>query len=61
MDDDELFETTLNPETRVLRRITVGDAEAAQAAFEVMMGTAVDPRKNFIITHSSSYGHALDV
>lgn len=61
MDDDELFETTLNPETRVLRQITVGDAAAAQEAFEVMMGAAVDPRKNFIITHSSSYGHALDI
>jgi len=61
MDDDELFETTLNPETRVLRQITVGDAQAAQEAFDVMMGAAVDPRKNFIITHSSHYGHTLDL
>ena len=61
MDDDELFETTLNPETRVLRQITVGDAQAAQKAFDVMMGAAVDPRKSFIIAHSSSYGHALDI
>lgn len=61
MDDDELFETTLNPETRVLRQITVGDAQAAQQAFDVMMGAAVDPRKSFIIAHSSSYGHALDI
>ena len=61
MDDDELFETTLNPETRVLRQITVGDAQAAQEAFDVMMGAAVDPRKNFIITHSSDYGHTLDI
>ncbi|MCY3608679.1 MAG: DNA topoisomerase IV subunit B [Acidimicrobiaceae bacterium] len=61
MDDDELFETTLNPETRVLRQITVGDAQAAQQAFEVMMGAAVDPRKNFIIEHSQAYGHALDI
>ena len=61
MDDDELFETTLNPETRVLRQITVGDAQAAQQAFDVMMGAAVDPRKSFIVAHSSSYGHALDI
>ena len=61
MDDDELFETTLNPESRVLRQITVSDAQAAQKAFEVMMGAAVDPRKSFIIAHSSSYGHALDI
>ena len=61
MDDDELFETTLNPMTRVLRKIRVGDAQAAQEAFDVMMGAAVDPRKSFIIAHSSTYGHALDI
>ncbi len=61
MDDDELYETTLNPQTRLLRKISVGDAKAAQEAFEVMMGAAVEPRKNFIIAHSASYGHALDI
>ncbi len=61
MDDEELFETTLNPKTRVLRQITIGDAQAAKHAFEVMMGAAVDPRKSFIIDHSASYGHALDI
>ena len=61
MDDDELLETTLNPETRVLRRITVDDAKKAQNAFEVMMGAPVEPRKDFIIRFSKDYGHALDV
>ncbi len=61
MDDDELLETTLNPETRVLRRITVNDAKKAQKAFEVMMGAPVEPRKDFIIKFSRDYGHALDV
>ena len=61
MDDDELLETTLNPETRVLRRITVDDAKKAQKAFEVMMGAPVEPRKDFIIKFSRDYGHALDV
>ena len=58
MDDDELLETTLNPETRVLRRITVDDAKKAQKAFEVMMGAPVEPRKDFIIKFSRDYGHA---
>jgi len=61
MDDGELLETTLDPETRVLRRITLDDAEAADKAFSVMMGAPVEPRKDFIIKHSQDYGHALDV
>ncbi len=65
MDDNELFETTLNPETRVLRQVTIDDAVAAQKqaaeAFQIMMGSEVEPRKKFIIKHSKAYGHALDV
>lgn len=61
MDDDELLETTLNHETRVLRRISLADAAAAEKAFTTMMGAAVEPRRNFIIRHSQAYGHALDV
>ncbi len=61
MDDGELLETTLDPTTRVLRRITVEDAKAAEEAFTVMMGSAVEPRRRFIIRHSHDYGHALDV
>ncbi len=65
MDDDELFETTLNPESRILRKISLGDAKAAlaqaQEAFSVMMGAEVAPRRAFIIKHSRDYGHALDI
>ena len=61
MDDDELLVTTLDPDTRVLRRITLDDARAADKAFAVMMGAPVEPRKDFIIKHSHAYGHALDV
>jgi DNA gyrase subunit B len=61
MDDDELLETTLNPETRILRRITLEDAKDAEKAFAVMMGAPVEPRKDFIIKHSRDYGHALDI
>tara|TARA_B110000495_G_C22894772_1_gene521999 strand:- start:356 stop:1027 length:672 start_codon:yes stop_codon:yes gene_type:complete len=61
MDDDELLETTLNPETRLLRRITFDDAKLAEKAFKVMMGASVEPRRDFIVKHSEAYGHALDV
>ena len=65
MDDDELFETTLNPETRVLRKIGLGEARAseeqAKKAFSVMMGAAVEPRREFIVRHSRDYGQALDI
>ena len=65
MDDDELFETTLNPQSRVLRKISLGDAKAALAkaeeAFSVMMGAEVAPRREFIIEHSRDYGQALDI
>ncbi|WP_419864722.1 DNA gyrase/topoisomerase IV subunit B [Candidatus Poriferisodalis sp.] len=65
MDDDELFETTLNPNTRVLRRIGLGEARAEQSraaeAFKVMMGSEVEPRRKFIVKHSQAYGQALDI
>ncbi|MDE0320065.1 MAG: ATP-binding protein [Acidimicrobiaceae bacterium] len=65
MDDDELFETTLNPDTRVLRRIGLGEARAEQSraaeAFKVMMGSEVEPRRKFIVKHSQAYGQALDI
>ncbi len=48
MDADQLWETTMNPENRVLVRVRVEDAEKADAIFNKLMGTEVELRKNFI-------------
>lgn len=48
MDADQLWETTMNPEHRVLVRVKVEDAEKADAIFNKLMGTEVELRKNFI-------------
>ncbi|WP_158890320.1 DNA gyrase/topoisomerase IV subunit B [Amycolatopsis anabasis] len=49
MDADELWETTMNPATRSVRRITLDDAEAAEAALELLMGEKVEPRRNWLV------------
>lgn len=52
MDAEQLFETTMNPEKRVLVQVKVSDAEKADAIFNKLMGTEVELRKNFIQTHA---------
>ncbi|MDO8265878.1 MAG: DNA topoisomerase (ATP-hydrolyzing) subunit B [Candidatus Saccharibacteria bacterium] len=52
MDAEQLFETTMNPEKRVLVQIRVEDAEKADGIFTKLMGAEVEPRKNFITTHA---------
>jgi DNA gyrase subunit B len=49
MDADQLAETTMDPRYRTLRRVTAEHAEAAERAFELLMGTDVAPRKEFLI------------
>jgi len=49
MDADQLAETTMNPKHRLLRRITVDDARAAEATIEKLMGNDVAPRREFIV------------
>jgi DNA gyrase subunit B len=52
MDADQLYETTMNPEKRVLVQVRVQDAERADSIFAKLMGTEVELRKNFIQTHA---------
>ncbi|MFB6180167.1 MAG: toprim domain-containing protein, partial [Halorientalis sp.] len=52
MNPEQLWETTMNPENRHLKQITIEDAAAADKMFSVLMGDAVGPRKQFIKEHS---------
>jgi DNA gyrase subunit B len=53
MDADELWDTTMNPATRSVRRITIDDAEAAESALELLMGEKVEPRRAWLVESSS--------
>lgn len=52
MDAEQLWETTMNPENRVLVQVKLDDAEKADAIFNKLMGTEVELRKNFIQSHA---------
>lgn len=52
MDADQLWETTMDPENRLLLQVKVEDAEKADAIFSKLMGSEVEMRKNFIQTHA---------
>ena len=54
MDAEQLWETTLNPETRILQKVEIEDARMASSVTEMLMGTQVPPRKQFI------YDNAVD-
>ncbi len=48
MNPEQLWETTMDPETRILLKVEISDAELAEKTFEMLMGTTVDDRRNFI-------------
>src|SRR5438477_2365533 len=54
MNAEELWETTMNPQTRVLLQVTVDDVAAVNDTFEKLMGPDVEPRKKFIQAHAKS-------
>ena len=60
MNPDQLWETTMNPETRTLLQVTAEDAESADRVFSDLMGEEVAPRKAFIQAHATSVRN-LDV
>lgn len=59
MDYEQLRDTVMNPESRTLRRIIVEDIEKANDAFRVCMGSAVEPRREFI--ENNAYKVDLDL
>ncbi len=60
MNPDQLWETTMNPSTRHLRKVSIDDAKQADIVFDVLMGAEVGPRKHFIQSRAKSVKN-LDV
>ncbi|MEK7136095.1 MAG: DNA topoisomerase IV subunit B, partial [Patescibacteria group bacterium] len=52
MNAEQLWETTMDPDTRILKQVTIEDAEVADGVFDVLMGAEVEPRRLFIQTHA---------
>ncbi|MFP3035713.1 MAG: DNA topoisomerase (ATP-hydrolyzing) subunit B [Wolbachia sp.] len=60
MNSDQLWETTLNPETRTLLKVEIKDCEEADSIFSVLMGDIVEPRRDFINTNALNV-HDVDI
>ena len=58
MDAEELWDTTMNPATRSVRRITMDDVEAAEASLELLMGEKVEPRRRWLVSSAERVDRA---
>ncbi|MPM38112.1 DNA topoisomerase 4 subunit B [bioreactor metagenome] len=52
MNPEQLWQTTLNPETRTLQRVTIEDAAKAEKMISLLMGDVVEPRKNYMYKYA---------
>jgi DNA gyrase subunit B len=60
MNPEQLWDTTLNPQTRRLLKVTIDDAAETESIFSTLMGDIVEPRRDFIVTNALKVSN-LDV
>jgi len=60
MNPDQLWETTMDPATRIMKKVNIDDAAIADETFDILMGSEVAPRKKFIQTHAKDVSN-LDI
>ena len=60
MNPKQLWETTMDPKTRMLKKVTIEDAVSADEIFEILMGDEVEPRREFIQDHAKEVSE-LDI